>query len=70
MASFTRPGATDYGDLGGTSMAAPMVAGVASLMWTVNNGLSAADIIALLRSSARIIPYKMKVTDKGTGVVT
>src|SRR5678810_8322 len=63
-------GATDYGDLGGTSMAAPMVAGVASLMWTVNNGLSAADIIALLRSSARIIPYKMKVTDKVTGVVT
>ena len=47
------PGAPVYGAFSGTSFAAPMVSATVSLMLAVNPKLSAAQIIAGLRASAR-----------------
>ena len=46
-----------YGELTGTSMATPMVSGAASLMWSINTGLSVVDLIARMKASAFPIPY-------------
>jgi serine protease len=43
----------EYAAAGGTSFAAPQVAGAASLMWALNPGLSLAQVEAGLRLSAR-----------------
>jgi serine protease len=47
------PGAADYAALYGTSFAAPLVSGTLSLMLSVNPTLSADQLIAGLRASAR-----------------
>lgn len=47
----------NYGKESGSSMAAAMVSGVASLMWAVNDGLSAEDIIDLLKAKAKSFTY-------------
>jgi serine protease len=47
------PGWATYGNLWGTSFAAPQVAGVVSLMLSVNPGLSYGQVIEGLRKSAR-----------------
>jgi serine protease len=46
-------GDTRYARLHGTSMAAPMVAGVAALVHHLNPDLSAADVIRVLKQTAR-----------------
>jgi len=52
----TTPGADSYAWFQGTSMATPHVAGVASLMLSVNPALTPADVLARLRQSARAFP--------------
>jgi serine protease len=52
-AGITGPGTPDYAYLFGTSFAAPLVAGTLSLMLSVNPGLSADQLLAGLRASAR-----------------
>lgn len=47
------PGTAGYGAASGTSFAAPVVAGVAALMWTVNPALGVAQLEDGLRRSAR-----------------
>lgn len=56
---------SEYKDASGTSMAAPVVSGVAALVWSYYPELSAADIKKILLKSA--IPYKdIEVTKPGT----
>jgi len=50
------PGADSYAWFQGTSMASPHVAGVASLMLSVNPALTPAEVLARLRQSARAFP--------------
>lgn len=50
------PSGHNFGGKSGTSMAAPHVTGVASLMLSVNPALTPAQVIALLQSSARAFP--------------
>jgi serine protease len=52
----TTPAADSYAWFQGTSMATPHVAGVASLMLSVNPALTPADVLARLRQSARAFP--------------
>ncbi|MEO6897480.1 MAG: S8 family peptidase [Caldimonas sp.] len=52
----TVPAADSYAYFQGTSMATPHVAGVASLMLSVNPALTPADVLARLRASARVFP--------------
>jgi serine protease len=49
----TEPEAPDFEYLSGTSFAAPLVSGIASLMLSVNPGLAAADMVRGLQESAR-----------------
>jgi serine protease len=44
------------GGVFGTSFSAPMVSGVIALMWTVNPGLTVAQVTSMLKSSARPFP--------------
>lgn len=53
---LTTPGADDYIYYQGTSMAAPHVAGVASLMLSANSSLTPAQVRSTLRSTARAFP--------------
>lgn len=47
----------------GTSMAAPLVAGVASLVWSVNSKLTPAEVKQILIDSARSAPNAITVQD-------
>lgn len=55
-AGLTSPGANNYIYLQGTSMAAPHVAGVASLMLSLNPALTPSGVKGFLQSSARAFP--------------
>ena len=55
-AGLTTPGADAYANFQGTSMATPQVAGVVSLMLSVNPGLTPAQVRQMLQSSARTFP--------------
>ncbi|MBL0912424.1 MAG: S8 family serine peptidase [Bacteroidia bacterium] len=44
-----------YGNKSGTSMASPMVAGLAGLMWSLNPGMTKTDLISCLLSTATSI---------------
>ncbi len=50
------PGADSYASYAGTSMAAPVVSGVAALMLSANKNLSPDQVAALLKSTARAFP--------------
>jgi serine protease len=63
----TTPGSDTYAYYQGTSMASPHVAGVAALMLSANGGLSADDVEAQLKSTARGFPGTC--ASCGTGIV-
>ena len=55
-AGSTGPGADSYAQYQGTSMATPHVAGVVSLMLSVNPALTPAQVLATLQATARTFP--------------
>jgi serine protease len=55
-AGATTPGADSYASYMGTSMATPVVSGVAALMLSANPALTPDQIASLLKSSARAFP--------------
>lgn len=66
-AGATTPGADSYASYMGTSMATPVVSGVAALMLSVNPALTPDQIAAMLQSSARAFPAAC--SGCGTGIV-
>ncbi len=52
----TTPGAPGYATYSGTSMATPHVAGVVSLMLSLNASMTPAQVLTALKSSARAFP--------------
>ena len=52
----TTPGAPGYASYSGTSMATPHVAGVVSLMLSLNASMTPAQVLTALKSSARAFP--------------
>jgi serine protease len=56
----TAPLSATYGSLAGTSFAAPLVAGTAALMLSVQSGLTPADLVRLLGQSVR--PHTAQAT--------
>jgi serine protease len=58
-----------YGYLQGTSMAAPMVAGAAALVRRLNPDLPAADVIRLIKQTARRPPGVGWTPDLGWGIL-
>lgn len=65
------PESDAYAAYEGTSMATPHVAGVISLMLSANPGLSRADVLAILQSTATPFPENSscKTTTCGAGIV-
>jgi subtilisin family serine protease len=61
--------ATDYALSSGTSMAAPHVSGVAAIIWSKRPTLSAAQVRALLESTAKDLGPEGKDYDYGYGLV-
>jgi subtilisin family serine protease len=57
-----------YDYMPGTSMAAPVVAGVAALMKSINPGLTPAEIKALLISSADQLKWLEGLTEQGSSI--
>lgn len=66
-AGATTPGADNYAAYMGTSMATPVVSGVAALMLSVNPALTPDQIASMLTSSARAFPASC--TGCGAGIV-
>jgi serine protease len=71
-AGATVPGADNYVYYQGTSMAAPHVAGIASLMLSVNSTLTPAEVSSLIQSTAR--PFAAgtscdQFNDCGAGII-
>ena len=66
-AGSTVPGADNYAAMMGTSMAAPVVSGVAALMLSANPNLSPDQVAGLLKSSARAFP--LACSNCGAGIV-
>jgi len=67
----TRPGAATYNSMSGTSMAAPHVSGVVSLMLSRNSSLTPAQVLASLQQTARRFPSGSTCTTSlcGSGIV-
>ncbi|MDQ4071473.1 MAG: S8 family serine peptidase [Actinomycetota bacterium] len=61
------PGPTRYRSISGTSMATPHVAGIAALLAEANPDASAAELVALLTSTARRL--QLPASDVGAGMV-
>jgi serine protease len=70
-AGTTSPSADTYGYKAGTSMAAPHVSGVISLMLSLDPGLSFTQILQILQSTARMFPVGSSCTTSicGSGIV-
>lgn len=66
-AGTTTPGADSYAWYSGTSMAAPMVSGVAALMLSVNPALTPDQVASMLKSSARA--FALPCAQCGAGIV-
>jgi serine protease len=67
----TTPGAATYAWISGTSMAAPHVSGVVSLMLSRNPSLTPAQVLAILQQTARRFPVGSTCTTSlcGSGIV-
>jgi tripartite motif-containing protein 71 len=67
----TTPGAATYARMSGTSMAAPHVSGVVSLMLSRNPSLTPAQVLAILQQTARRFPSGSTCTTSlcGSGIV-
>ncbi|MCL6542830.1 MAG: S8 family serine peptidase [Roseiflexus sp.] len=67
----TTPGAAAYAWMSGTSMAAPHVSGVVSLMLSRNPSLTPAQVLAILQQTARRFPGGSTCTTSlcGSGIV-
>ena len=67
----TTPGAATYAWMSGTSMAAPHVSGVVSLMLSRNPSLTPAQVLAILQQTARRFPVGSTCTTSlcGSGIV-
>jgi serine protease len=67
----TTPGAATYTWMSGTSMAAPHVSGVVSLMLSRNPSLTPAQVLAILQQTARRFPSGSTCTTSlcGSGIV-
>ena len=63
----TLPGGHDYGFLQGTSMASPVVAGVAALLRSYYPALSATQIKYAIEKSATAAPDSIKINTPGSG---
>jgi len=70
-AGTTVPGADSYQFYNGTSMAAPHIAGVVSLMLSVNPTLTPAQVLSILQSTAQDFPGGSTCTTSicGSGIV-
>lgn len=70
-AGTTTPGADSYAYYQGTSMAAPHVSGIASLVLSVNPGLTPAQVTSILQSTATAFPAGSTCSTStcGTGIV-
>jgi serine protease len=72
-AGLTAPGADSYAYYQGTSMAAPHVAGTVSLMLSKNPALTPAQVLQILKSTARQFPtgtgLDCSTTSCGAGIV-
>lgn len=66
-AGTTKPGADNYAGYMGTSMATPVVSGVAALMLSVNPSLTPDQISSMLKTSARAFP--VACSGCGAGIV-
>lgn len=62
----TLPGGNDYGFLQGTSMASPVVAGVAALIRSYYPALSAKQVKYAIEKSAVLAPDSVKINKPGT----
>ncbi len=63
----TLPGGNEYGFLQGTSMASPVVAGVAALIRSYYPALSAKQVKYVIEKSAAAAPDSIKITKPGGG---
>ncbi len=56
---------SDYGYTAGTSMAAPVIAGMAALIRSENSSITAPETLAILRAGAIVNPYLVPFGDQG-----